>query len=50
MTTKPATLYQRVQIIPLATSGHALVLLLNIDGTWRDQFIMWNLTLSRGTK
>ncbi len=42
--TKPATLYQRVQILPLHTSGSKLVLLLNRDGTWRvPPFLMTNL-------
>ena len=37
--TKPATLSQRVIVQHLA-SGHALVILRNIDGTWRDAFLM----------
>ena len=47
--TKPATLAQRV-IVQHLSSGHALVILRNIDGTWRDAFLMHNLNLSRGMK
>jgi hypothetical protein len=42
--TKPATLYQRVSIRHMA-SGHALVVLLRRDGTWRESFMMFNLKL-----